>query len=557
MRTETRPEAREHVASRPLHRARPIGAAGVWPDGPERTDPVRLQRLTLGALAAGLLALLGPIAVSTLVDCWHDENYSHGVLVPILVLILMHRRHHDIFRQTARVAHRLHLLGWAMFASGCLAFVVGAAAAESFTLRASGVLILVGLCGILGGPLRLRRYGPPVALLLCAVPLPYVLFYKVSFPLQLFSAHLAASGLQLLALDVARNGNILEVGGHALEVVGACSGIRSMMALCTLALTAAVALRLGLWRGAVLAVAALPAAMLGNLLRLVATALLVLHFGSRGAEGTLHEVMGLASFAASLGLLAVCVRLLRRGHGAAPARTAGSSARPGLAKLWAWMRELRLASPRATWIAIALLVAAGGYGGFLRAHAAEPGATPRLAALPYEFDGLVGEDVPLDDRVLDKLNPESYVFRTYRAGDAPGVGLYVAYYRDPREGAQIHSPMHCYPGAGWRILSSEPLPVRDLHGQSTRMQRLVVEKHGARDVVVYWYDTRTGRLTSDFDLKWNLMRTALLHRPQDAAFVRWSTTLDEGEDVGQATARPLSAVARAYPHIEGALPFGG
>ena len=53
------------------------------------------------------------------------------------------------------------------------------------------------------------------------------------------------------------------------------------------------------------------------------------------------------------------------------------------------------------------------------------------------------------------------------------------------------------------------------------------------------------------------MRTALLHEPQDAAFVRWSTPIDEAESVEHATARLLAAVARAYPHLEGALPFGG
>ena len=76
-------------------------------------------------------------------------------------------------------------------------------------------------------------------------------------------------------------------------------------------------------------------------------------------------------------------------------------------------------------------------------------------------------------------------------------------------------------------------------------------------MVLYWYDTRTGRLTSDLDLKFNLMRTALLHRPQDAAFVRWSTPLVPGENVDTATARLLGAVADTYPALEAALPFGG
>jgi EpsI family protein len=149
------------------------------------------------------------------------------------------------------------------------------------------------------------------------------------------------------------------------------------------------------------------------------------------------------------------------------------------------------------------------------------------------------------------------VFRSYQSDSTQPVGLYVAYYSDPREGAQIHSPLHCYPGAGWKVLRSEPLRIRDLQGVHTRMQRLLVAKDDRHDVVVYWYDTRTGRLTSDLELKLNLMRTALLHRPQDAAFVRWSTPMDPGESLDDATQRLLATVARAYPELQAALPFGG
>ena len=99
--------------------------------------------------------------------------------------------------------------------------------------------------------------------------------------------------------------------------------------------------------------------------------------------------------------------------------------------------------------------------------------------------------------------------------------------------------------------------MRDFKERTTEMRRLLVERDGRRDVVVYWYDTRTGRLTSDLQLKMNLVRTALLHQPQDAAFVRWSTPIAEGESLEQATTRLLFGVARAYPGLEALLPFGG
>jgi exosortase D (VPLPA-CTERM-specific) len=563
MRSEMHATAPEHVARGAARRGRLAAAGGAWPADRECDESFRtclVRRLSLLLLALALGIIYGPIAVSTLRDCWNDSNYSHGVLVPLVVLVLMHRRHHDVPALTPRVAQRLGRLAWVLFAAGLAAFAAGTAAAEQFTQRTSGVLVLAGLAGILGGARRLRRYGPPLLLGMGAIPLPYVLFYKLSFPLQLLSARLAASTVGGFGLEVVRSGNIFTVGDHALEVVGACSGIRSMMALCTLAATLAVGLRLSVWRSGLLVLAALPAAMLGNVLRLVVTALLTLAVGERATGGALHEAVGFVGFAAGFGLLVLMLKLLRRGARADTASLTAPAARTWnlqVARLQAWMRSLRPASAAAAWLALGLLVLGAGYVRSVSMHGAEPGVIPHLDALPLAFAGYTGADVPLDDRALDKLSPESYVFRSYSDGRRPEVGLYVAYYRDPREGAQIHSPLHCYPGAGWKVVRSEPLPVRDLQGQPTRMQRLLVQKGARRDVVVYWYDTRTGRLTSDLDLKLNLMRTALLRQPQDAAFVRWSTPIDTGESLERATARLLVAVAGAYPQLEGALPFGG
>lgn len=545
-------------------RAEAATAACTWPEDVElgaAARALRTQRVLLALVGALLLALWGPLAARTLGDCWHDENYSHGVLVPLVVLALLQQRRHDLVRFATRGVLRMRALAWLMLSGGALGFVFGSAASEDFTLRASGVCVALGLTGVLGGPARLRRYGPPLALLFTCIPLPYVFFYKLSFPLQLLSAKLAAGALDLGGLDVARNGNVFVVNGHALEVVGACSGIRSMMALCALALVVAVASRLGTLRGGALAVAALPVAMCGNLLRLLVTALLVAWLGPRAAEGTLHEAVGLASFLAAAALLWMLVGWMRRSRPTVEAPR--SSDAPGAwrrlprpSRIAAWLRTLRVVSARAGWIAFGTLVLAGGYGLLLQTRAVEPDRAAELATVPLQFGAFAGADVPLDDRVLDKLRPEDHLFRSYSDG-ASTVGLYVAYYRNPSQGAQIHSPMHCYPGAGWKVLRSEPLQVRDLRGTPTRMQRLVVGKGRRSDVVVYWYDTRAGRMTGDLALKLNLMRAALVHAPQDAAFVRWSTPMQEGEDLEGATVRLLSVVARAYPDLESALPFGG
>jgi EpsI family protein len=358
---------------------------------------------------------------------------------------------------------------------------------------------------------------------------------------------------------VQRWGNIFEVNGHSLEVVRACSGVRSMMTLGTMAAAMAVILRFRVWAGISMLLLSLPIAMLGNAFRLVLTALLVLAFGDKMSEGWRHDAIGFLGFALSLGLLGLLTRLLHRPQAAgaatvAPVQTALVPRSIAWRRLWAGLQPL---SSRSAAIALILLLAASVYGMLLGSHAPSPTSQSNLQSFPLQFMGLEGEEVGLSPRVLEEVGVDDYIFRNYWSAVSPEINLYVGYYRSQRQGSQIHSPQHCYPGTGWNVESSEPLRVRNHKGDIEELRRLVVRKKERTDVVVYWYDTRTGRLSGDFSLKFNLMRTALLHLPQDAAFVRWSTPIDETEDLDAATLRLLTAAARSLPQLDRSLPFGG
>jgi EpsI family protein len=394
------------------------------------------------------------------------------------------------------------------------------------------------------------------------VPLPYTMYYRLSFPLQLLSARIAAGSLDLIGLDVVRWGNIFEVNGHPLEVVRACSGIRSMMTLGTMAAALGVTLAFRPWAGVTMLALSAPIAMIGNSVRLIVTALLVLQFGPHMSEGWQHEAVGFFGFAISLLLLGGLAKRLQRSAADKPESKRHEQAVPGEAasivpRLRAGWQMLQPHSARAAWIAVVLFAGSATYGMVLRSHTVEPQRQSNLQAFPLELPGLQGEELGLSSRILEQVGVDDYLFRVYNAEDSPNINLYVGYYRSQRQGSQIHSPQHCYPGSGWDIEQSEPLRVRNFEGNVEELRRLVVRHNDRQDVVVYWYDTRTGRLSNDFKLKFNLMRTALLHLPQDAAFVRWSTPVAEGEDVEGATLRLLGVAARSLPDLDSSLPFGG
>ncbi|MGH9903945.1 MAG: exosortase, partial [Pyrinomonadaceae bacterium] len=169
---------------------------------------------------------------------WNDENYSHGLLVPFLIGYILWTERERLARAGARPAL---LLGGAVILCAFLALWVGTAGAEIFTQRMSLVLMLAGVVIYFWGLRVLKFVLVPLLLLVLAIPIPAIIFNKVAFPLQLFASRCAVWAMRQFDIPVLRDGNIIELMPlnstvtKKLEVVEACSGIRSLMTLMTLA----------------------------------------------------------------------------------------------------------------------------------------------------------------------------------------------------------------------------------------------------------------------------------------------------------------------------------
>ena len=107
-------------------------------------------------------------------------------------------------------------------------------------------------------------------------------------------------------------------------------------------------------------------------------------------------------------------------------------------------------------LAVILLLASSA--AITRAAVGVPPAAPKLASLPYVFEGWQGEEAPpIDDETLKILAADDLLNRTYVGADGTPIGLYVAYYARQRPGVSIHSPLHCLPGTGWEALDVSTL----------------------------------------------------------------------------------------------------
>ena len=295
-------------------------------------------------LAAALAFAYAPVLAKLGRDWWVDENYSHGLLIPFIIgYILWSERD-----RLARVVQRPQIaFGGAMILTAFAALWAGTVGAELFVQRMSLVLMLAGLIVYFWGWRLLRLALVPLFLLVLAIPIPTILFNKIALPLQLFASRCAVWAMRQFDIPVLRDGNIIELlplnasQTKKLEVVEACSGIRSLMTLVTLAVIFAYFTHprgsnkgdgpgsngagsggapqrrnplttYGFWRSGLLVLSAVPIAIVTNAARVSGTGVLAHYYGTEVADGFFHSFSGWVVYIVAFLLLFVVGWLLDR-----------------------------------------------------------------------------------------------------------------------------------------------------------------------------------------------------------------------------------------------------
>ena len=281
------------------------------------------------AISSALVFVYATVLVKLGHNWWTDENYSHGLLIPFIIAYIVWSQRERFAPAAQRPAM---IMGLTAVLAALLALWTGTAGAELFMQRTSLVLMLAGTVLYFWGFALLRLLVVPLFLLLLAIPIPAIVFNKIAFPLQLFASRCAVWAMMVFDIPVLRQGNVIELMPRGametkkLEVVEACSGIRSLMTLVTLAVVfayfthsrggtpphgdnsnddsrprnpssgvaRAVSLwkSYGFWRAAVIVLSAIPIAIFTNALRVSGTGVLAHYYGTRVADGFFHSFSG-------------------------------------------------------------------------------------------------------------------------------------------------------------------------------------------------------------------------------------------------------------------------
>ncbi|MFQ5499397.1 MAG: exosortase C-terminal domain/associated protein EpsI [Candidatus Zixiibacteriota bacterium] len=205
-------------------------------------------------------------------------------------------------------------------------------------------------------------------------------------------------------------------------------------------------------------------------------------------------------------------------------------------------------------IASMTILVAGTLGNVLRFTTPMPDRLPDFSRIPMSFGRFQGVERRFSDQSYDLLRADTSTFRMYGATDGEKISMFVAYFASQKYGSQIHSPKHCLPGGGWRIDRLEEFELTLADGSSRIIDRLIITDQDRQQLMFYWYETRSGCLSNEFQLKWDLVKNSLLLRPTDASFVRLTFPV-AGGNMEAATERAVAFMQTAYPSIVQALPF--
>lgn len=491
--------------------------------------------LVIASLAAGVFFIDG---LDALLTAWQLPEYSHGPLIPILSGFLFLRQLKEYPIEPGPKRDR-----WVGFVVLLFAIFFGALGklANIDDIVAYATILWVGAVLLISfGWKTGKHFWPPVLHLVYMLPLPGVLYYKMSTYLQFVSSELGVFFLKLINIPVFLEGNIIDLGTLTLHVAEACSGLRYLFPILSFSYIFAVLYRGPMWHKAVLLISAAPITILMNSVRIAVAGVLVQYFGVDWLEGFSHFFEGWVIFLICVLMLFGLARLMLFLH---PTKMSLVEAldldTDGLVPQ---AMRVRLVQPSAALISAAIVsVSIATAWQVMPERGTETVQRDSFALFPRQIGDWqqVGRAEILTESVVQTLGADDYHSVNFqRAGDRTSVGFFSAWYNDQSQGG-VHSPEICLPGAGWEIAWLERVDVSAQLGvdQPFEINKAIIQKGESRMVVYYWFDQKGRKIAWDFAAKFYLLIDGIRTGRTDGAMVRLTTAIAPGETDEAATAR--------------------
>jgi exosortase D (VPLPA-CTERM-specific) len=427
-------------------------------------------------LALGVLVIYGQVLIQLMQNLASDEDYSYGLILPFVSVYLVYLK----WPQLKRTPWQPSWLGLVVMALALGLFLAGKLAAELYSTRVSFTLFIAGILLLIGGWRILRLLAFPLFLLILMLPLPGIITNNLTFPLQLISSRLSAMFLRALGYPLVLNGNVIDLGSRQLQVAAACSGLRYILSLLALGIIFCYFYQRRLWKGALLLISLVPAAILANALRVAAMGV----YPSL-QEGFLHGFTGWLIFIfcfGFLGLLNWFLNYMQPPTGAPLVQKPAAPPEAPPSRLPGTYRPFFLAG-------LAMIVLSG-------ALVYTVGSPPRVPLLqrfdrfPLQIGPWQGQRTYMDPQIFQKTDADSYLEADYTSPERKSVSLYIAHFeKQAKPGGLGHNPGNCMTGIGWKTIASG---VRDI-APGLPVNYLVLKRQMlSTPLLVYYWNIQQG-----------------------------------------------------------------
>jgi exosortase D (VPLPA-CTERM-specific) len=411
---------------------------------------------------------------------------------------------------------------------------------------------LITLYGVLLSLMGWRAFRiilVPLLILIFMIPLPNFLYNNLSAQLQLVSSQLGVWIIRLFGISVFLEGNVIDLGSMKLQVVEACSGLRYLFPLMTIAFIAAYMFKGAFWKRAVIFLSSIPITVFMNSVRIGVIGILVEFRGESMAQGFLHDFEGWAVFMVCTAVLVLEMWVLARiGKEKRALREVFGLEMPAPVPKEAQVQYRPI--PRTFAASLVVLIGAAVLATALPERGEAHVPRQAFSEFPMAVGPWQGQHDRLEQIYIDTLKFDDYIIADYADDETGLVNLYVAYYDSQRKGQSAHSPRSCIPGGGWEIVSLTQRRIDgvEVDGEPLRVNRTEIQYGDQKQLVYYWFQQRGRVIDNEYLVKWYLFWDALTRNRTDGALVRLTSVVRPGEDVDEADRR-LSAWPRCWRGI--------
>lgn len=240
---------------------------------------------------------------------WDKVDYTHAYFILPVSLGLTWRKRAELKRLYTHTTADKCFHGLLFTILGVVMFIFGWRQGYLFIYTLSIVPLIFGIVLYLYGTKMAKALSFPIFYLLLLVPPPGGVLDSITLPMRYGISAVTEIVLQSLGYPITRAGLELTIGYHKIFMGAPCSGFRSLITLFSLILAYVYIIKGTVLKKLILTALIIPAALLGNLIRIITLCLITFYFGEEAGQGFFHNFSGIVIFIITISVI-LCIEAM-------------------------------------------------------------------------------------------------------------------------------------------------------------------------------------------------------------------------------------------------------